>query len=54
MRRPSKRELGLLIGVVIATGVAHADEGGNIPEITVNGYQEDPFVWFDIARQSSW
>jgi hypothetical protein len=43
MRKPSKRELGLMVGVVIATGLTHADE--NLPEVIVQGYQYAPFPW---------
>jgi hypothetical protein len=45
MRKPSKRELGILVGMVIATGLAHGDEG--ISEIVVQGYQYEPFQWVD-------
>ena len=43
MRRPSKLELGMLVGGVIATGIASATE--NIPQVTVTGYYYDPFAW---------
>jgi hypothetical protein len=45
MRKPSKVELGLLVGVVIATGLAHAEEG--LDEVVVQGYQYDPFWWLN-------
>jgi hypothetical protein len=44
MRKPSKGELGLLVGVIIATGLANADEG-SLPEIVVQGYQDAPWPW---------
>jgi len=44
MRKPSKRELGLLVGVVIATGLAHGDE--NLPEVVIQGYRYVPVAWW--------
>lgn len=43
MRKLRKAELGVLVGVVIATGLAHGDE--NLPEVTITGYQYTPFDW---------
>jgi hypothetical protein len=51
MRKLSKCELGLLIGVVIATGVAHGDE--SLPEIVIQGYQDVPVAWWSDFAESS-
>ena len=49
MRKPSKKELGILVGAVIATGVTHADE---LEQIIIEGYQDHGFTWYiNLAYQ---